>query len=217
MKRSIITLCAALAATSASAQSLDSLLGNFQNKAKASAFDAAVESQAPGLAGITSQLSDSQKAQLLDLGLENAGTVGQVAAGASALGVLGTATGVTAQPTQPVYGTTTVQPAYQQPAQPVYGATTVQPAYQQPTQPVYGATTVQPAYQQPTQPVYGTTTVQPAYQQPAQPVYGATTVQPAYQQPAQPVYGAAPAPQPQSTATQALINGAIQLGIGALK
>ena len=96
MKTAIVTVCAMLAATSASAQGLEGLLGQFQNKAKATAFDAAVESQAPGLSGLTGNLSDSQKAQLFDLGANNAGTVGKVAAGASALGAA-TGTGTPAQ------------------------------------------------------------------------------------------------------------------------
>ena len=122
MKHIIVTVCAMLTATSASAQGLEGFFGQIQNRAKASAFDAAVQSQAPGLSGLTSALSDSQKAQLLDLGLNNAGTVGQVAAGAS---VLGAVTGIGAGAiTRPVA-----------PAQPIYGATTAQPAYQQPTLP----------------------------------------------------------------------------------
>ncbi len=225
MKSAIVTICAMLATTSASAQGgLEGLLGQFQNKAKATAFDAAVESQAPGLSGLTSALSDSQKAQLLDLGLNNAGTIGQVAAGASALGAV-TGLGATAQqPAQPAYGAQPVPPGYQQPAQQVYGA---QPTYQQPAQQVYGQPAQQPAYQQPAQQVYGQPAQQPAYQQPAQQVYGAQPAQPTYQQPAQQVYGAQPAQQPAyqqqvqpaapvAGGTSGLLGAAIQLGIGAL-
>ena len=189
MKRASIALCAILVATSASAQGLEGLLGQVQNKAKATAFDAAVESQAPGLSGITSNLSDSQKAQLFDLGVDNAGTIGQVAAGAGALGAatgLGTSGTTPAPSTGIVSGLQPVQPqgalvqpylAGQQPS--AYGA--VQPMQPAPMQPA----PVQPA---PVQPAYGTAVVQPA-----QPLYG-TTVQPIVPQ-GQSVYGVAE-PQP---------------------
>ncbi len=146
MMRLSVILFAALAVSPASAQGLEGLLGQFQDKAKATAFDTAIQSQAPGLSGLTQGLSDSQKAQLFDLGVDNAGTIGQVAAGASALGAV---SGVTA------------------------------PAYPQPVAPA---------------PAYGT--VAPAYPQPVAPA---------------PAYG-----QGQTTANDALINGVIQLGLGAL-
>ena len=125
MNRITLALLASMIAAPASAQSLDGLLGSFQNKAKASAFDAAVASQVPGAKGLTDQLSDSQKAKLFDLGVDNAGTLGQAGA---AIGVLGGVAGAaTAQPQQapaPAYAapsTVYAQPAptYAQPA-PVY-------------------------------------------------------------------------------------------------
>jgi len=233
MKRIILASCACalLSAAPALAQSglgeflgqmqggaqTGGLLGQIQNTAKASAFDAVVGSQAPALSGFTDNLTAEQKARLFDLGADNMGTLGALgsASGGSA-GTLGTlATGAAALGLVPQMGASTqtdnstirqpVQPAYNRP-QPTYppaSTTYRQPAYQaQPQQPVYG--TAQPTYQQPVyqaqpqQPVYGT--VQPTYQQPAyqaqpqQPVYGAaqpTYQQPAYQaQPQQPVYGA---------------------------
>ena len=131
-------LCTILAASPAAAQGLEGLFGQFQDKAKATAFDMAVGSQVPALSGILGNLSDSQKASLFDLGVENAGTIGQFAAGASALGA---ATGL--------FRPSTDTTAYRQPARPVaFGAT--QPAYGQPSYgsalPVYR----QPAYRQPT-------------------------------------------------------------------
>ena len=217
MRMTYLTLCALLAATPASAQGLGDLLGQVQTNAKASAFDAAIGSQAPGLSGLTQNLTAAQKARLLDLGIENAGTLGQVAAGASALG-LG-AGALTRQPAAapayqqqpqviaPAYGT--VAPTYQpQVVAPAYG--TVAPTYQQqPVAPAYG--TVAPTYQQqPVAPAYGT--VAPIYQQqPITPAYG-TTTQTYAPQPVTPAYGTVqPAPQQPD-----LLGTAIQLGIGAL-
>ena len=207
MKTAIVTLCAVLAATSASAQSLGDLFGQVQTNAKASAFDAVVGSQAPALSGLTENLSADQKAQLLDFGLDNAGTIGQVAAGASALGL---GTGMMQQPAAPAPAYGTVAPTYQQPAAaaPVYG--TVAPAYQQPSAPapVYGTAT--PTYQQPIVPAYGTTTTtyaQPPVQAPA---YGTTTQQ-TYAVPQQPAAVAAPAPTQQD-----MINGLIRMGLQSL-
>ena len=172
MKRiAMVTGALALAATTAQAD--DSLLGGLggilapaQNQVKARAFDSAVESQVPGAAALTDNLSDEQKAQLFDYGVQNAGTVGQSGvlgggAGGGTAGALG-ALGAAALGT----GAVTQQPAYQQPQ--VYGQ---QPAYQQPA---YG----QPTYQQPQ--VYGQ---QPAYQQPAYQQPQGYAPQPTYQQP----------------------------------
>ena len=190
MKTAIVTLCAVLAATSASAQGFGDLFGQVQTNAKASAFDAVVGSQAPALSGLTENLSADQKAQLLDFGLDNAGTIGQVAAGASALGL---GTGMMQQPAAPAPAYGTVAPTYQQPAAPA---------------PVYG--TVAPTYSQPIVPAYGTTTTtyaQPPVQAPA---YGTTTQQ-TYAVPQQPAAAAAPAPTQQD-----MINGLIRMGLQSL-
>ena len=191
MKTAIVTLCAVLAATSASAQGFGDLFGQVQTNAKASAFDAVVGSQAPALSGLTENLSADQKAQLLDFGLDNAGTIGQVAAGASALGL---GTGLMQQPAAPAPAYGTVAPAYQQPAAPA---------------PVYGMAT--PTYQQPVVPAYGTTTTtyaQPSVQAPA---YGTATRQ-TYAAPRPPAAAAAP----EQPTQQDMINGLIRMGLQSL-
>lgn len=210
MRTAIVTFCAILATTPASADGLGDLLGQVQTTAKASAFDAVVGSQVPGLSGLTSRLSDGQKAQLLDFGLDNAGTIGQVAAGASALGL---GTGILQQPgtSAPAPTYETVAPTYVQPAAPAYGTAT--PAYRQPMAPAsaYGTVTTYPQPVAPA-PAYGTAV--PTYPQPAAqaPAYG--TAAPAYQQPtyvAPSPATAAPAPTQQD-----MINGLIRMGLQSL-
>jgi len=188
MKRiAMIASACALTAAPVFAQNQDLLggiVGQVQTNAKATAFDSAVESQAPGATVLTDQLSTEQKAGLFDLGVENAGTIGQVGAATGGTGGgLGTGAAVvgTASALGGVGAAQQAQPTYQQ--QPVYGQ---QPAYVQ-----------QPAYRQ--QPVY---CQQTGYAQPVvTDAYGNATTAPA-----QPVYEQTGTVQPHQTAVDAYGN-----------
>ena len=203
MKRiAIFTGVLVLTAAPALAEDLlGGIFGEVQTEAKATAFDTAVESQAPGAAVLTDQLSSQQKAQLFDYGVDNADTLGQagsvmggsggsLSAGAAALGAA-TVTGGGGQQ-QPVYGQQPVPYGQQQ----IYGQAVATDAYGNalttaPQATYEQQTIVQPAYGQavdvysnalptPPQPTVAAQTVygQPAvtnYVQPATiPSYGAT-------------------------------------------
>ena len=221
MKRiALIASAVAFAAMPASAENLlGGLLGQAQTNVKATAFDSAVESQAPGAKVLTDNLSAEQKAQVFDYAVDNSGTIGQAGSvlggtgsggsGAALLGAGAAALGggyATSQQPQPVYG--------QQ--QPVYGQQPAVQTYQQ--QPAVQTYQQQPAVQTFQQQPAATTFQQPegAYQQP-----GATNQSAlgSYQQPAQVNAYQQPAPAQQQGVSIDPSTGAISVSpsaIGAL-
>lgn len=105
MKHAFIAAAILLAAPSAQAQGLGELIGQVQTTAKASAFDMVVGSQVPALSGLTGALTPEQKAQLFDLGAENAGMLGSLGTldSAGSLGALATGAAALGLVPQPPY------------------------------------------------------------------------------------------------------------------